>query len=92
MKDNETKAPDAPVVRAPYNLMRDAFSLMQSEPFYARIFAKIDNLLDEEFETFGLLGEEPGETQVPVIEEMTIPIFLGAAPPRAGFAGIRYRF
>jgi len=56
------------------------------------IFAKIDNLLDEEFETFGLLGEEPGETQVPVIEEMTIPIFLGAAPPRAGFAGIRYRF
>ena len=56
------------------------------------IFAKVDNLFDAEFETFGLLGEEPGELDVPLIAGMTIPVFLGAAPPRAGFIGIRYRF
>ena len=56
------------------------------------LFAKVENLLDEEYESFGLLGEEPGEVEVPVIEDMTIPIFLGAGPPRAGFIGIRYKF
>lgn len=55
-------------------------------------FAKIDNLFDREFETFGLLGEEPGELDAPLTKDMTIPVFLGAAPPRAGFVGIRYRF
>jgi len=56
------------------------------------IFATVQNLLDDEFETFGLLGEEPGETEVPIIEDFEIPLFLGAAPPRAGFIGLRYRF
>ncbi len=56
------------------------------------VFAKVENLFDREFETFGLLGEEPGEVEVPIIEDMTIPIFLGAAPPRAGFIGVRYSF
>jgi iron complex outermembrane recepter protein len=56
------------------------------------IFAKLENLLDEEYESFGLLGEEPGEVEVPVLEDMTIPIFLGAGSPRAGFIGIRYKF
>jgi len=56
------------------------------------VFAKVDNLFDREFETFGLLGDEPGEVKVPIIEDMTIPLFLGAAPPRAGFVGVRYRF
>lgn len=56
------------------------------------IFAKVDNLLDREFETFGLLGENPGEADLPVIEDFSVPLFLGAAPPRAGFIGIRYTF
>lgn len=56
------------------------------------IFARIDNLSDEQFETFGLLGEEPGEVEVPIIEDFSIPVFLGAAPPRAGFVGFRYAF
>lgn len=56
------------------------------------VFAKVENLLDREYESFGLLGEEPGEVEVPVIEDMTIPIFLGAGAPRAGFIGIRYKF
>jgi hypothetical protein len=46
--------------------------------------------LDKEYESFGLLGEEPGELEVPVIEELTNPVFLGPGAPRAGFIGIRY--
>ena len=49
-------------------------------------------MFDEKFETFGLLGEEPGEVEVPIIEDLEVPIFLGAAPPRAAFIGVRYRF
>lgn len=56
------------------------------------IFARVDNVLDLEFETFGLLGEEPGELEVPIIENLTVPRFLGAAAPRAGFLGLRYSF
>lgn len=55
-------------------------------------FARVDNVFDTDFETFGLLGEEPGELEVPIIEDLTVPRFLGAAPPRAGFLGIRYSF
>ena len=56
------------------------------------LYARIHNLFDAKFETFGLLGEEPGEVEVPLVENFEIPIFLGAAPPRAGFLGLRYRF
>ncbi|MCI5106898.1 MAG: TonB-dependent receptor, partial [Pseudomonadales bacterium] len=56
------------------------------------IFAQIQNVLDEDYETFGLLGEEPGEVEVPIIEDLSVPVFLGAAAPRAGFVGLRLRF
>lgn len=56
------------------------------------VFAKIDNVFDKEFETFGLLGEDPSEVELPVIEDFSVPLFLGAAPPRAGFIGLRYTF
>ena len=56
------------------------------------VFAKIDNLLDKEYESFGLLGEEPGELEVPIIEDLTNPVFLGAGAPRAAFLGLRYSF
>ena len=56
------------------------------------VFANVHNLFDEEFETFGLLGEEPGELEVPIIEDFTKPLFLGAASPRSGFIGIKYTF
>jgi len=56
------------------------------------VFAKIDNLLDKEYESFGLLGEEPGELKVPIIEDFTNPVFLGAGAPRAAFLGLRYNF
>ena len=56
------------------------------------IFATVQNLFDREFETFGLLGEEPNELEVPIIEDLEIPIFLGSAPPRAGYIGLSYSF
>jgi iron complex outermembrane receptor protein len=56
------------------------------------IFARVNNLFDEEFETFGLLGEEPSEIGLPLFDEMDIPIFLGAGAPRAAFLGLRYSF
>ncbi len=56
------------------------------------VFAKIDNLLDRDYESFGLLGEEPGELGVPIIEDFANPVFLGAGAPRAAFLGIRYNF
>jgi len=56
------------------------------------IVAKIDNLLDREYESFGLLGEDPSELDLPIFEDMSDPRFLGAGAPRAAFVGIRYRF
>ncbi len=56
------------------------------------IFAKLENLFDREYESFGLLGEEPAELRVPIIENLSNPIFLGAGAPRAGFIGLRYKF
>lgn len=56
------------------------------------LYARVDNLLDREYETFGLLGEEPGEVDVPLISDMTIPRFMGAGQPRAAFVGLRVRF
>jgi outer membrane receptor protein involved in Fe transport len=55
-------------------------------------FLRVDNLFDNEFETFGLLGEEPGELEVPIIQDLTAPRFLGAAAPRSAFIGFRYSF
>ena len=53
MPNDETKAP-ATITALPYDLMRDAFSLMQSEPFYARIFAKIDKVATYSVKTAGV--------------------------------------
>jgi outer membrane receptor protein involved in Fe transport len=50
-------------------------------------FARIENLLDEKYETFGLLGE-PDE----VFADFEDPRFYGAGPPRGAWIGARYRF
>lgn len=51
------------------------------------IYARIDNVLDEEYENFGLLGEDPSE----VLDDLddTRPIFVGAGAPRAAWLGFR---
>jgi len=56
------------------------------------LFVTVNNVFDEEYKTFGLLGEEPGELEVPIIEDLTVPRFLGPAAPRAAFLGFRLRF
>ena len=47
-------------------------------------FARIENVFDTDYETFGLLGE-PDE----VFEDFEDPRFLGAAPPRGIWVGLR---
>lgn len=49
------------------------------------IFAKLENLFDTEYETFGLLGE-PDEILGPEFDD---PRFLGPGPERGAWVGIR---
>jgi outer membrane receptor protein involved in Fe transport len=49
-----------------------------------RLFARIENLFDTDYESFGLLGE-PDE----VFPEFQDPRFLGAGPPRGAWVGVR---
>ncbi|HEY8539645.1 MAG TPA: TonB-dependent receptor [Steroidobacteraceae bacterium] len=48
------------------------------------LFARIDNVFDEDYETFGLLGE-PDE----VFETFEDPRFFGAGPPFGAWIGIK---
>ena len=73
----------------------DSFTLVNLRASYAAseqflIFARVTNLFDEEYENFGLLGEDPSEV-VPGLTD-TRPVFLGAGAPRGGWIGFRYRF
>jgi outer membrane receptor protein involved in Fe transport len=53
-----------------------------------KLFAKVDNLFDKEYETFGLYGEAD-EVLGDDYEENR---FLSPGSPRAIWAGIRYEF
>jgi iron complex outermembrane receptor protein len=52
-----------------------------------RLFARIENLFDTEYESFGLLGD-PGE----VFPEFEDPRFFGAGPPFGAWVGVRATF
>ena len=54
-----------------------------------QIFGRVTNLFDEDYESFGLLGEEPDEVAVEEFEDYESPRFLGPGAPRAGFVGIK---
>lgn len=51
------------------------------------LFLKIQNVLDHEYENFGLLGEDPGELIPSLID--TRPLFLGIGAPRAAWLGVK---
>jgi outer membrane receptor protein involved in Fe transport len=51
------------------------------------LFARVENVLDEKYETFGVLGE-PRE----VFEQFTDPRFLGVGPPRGAWVGARVKW
>ena len=53
------------------------------------LFARVTNLFDKDYESFGLLGEEPNEVPVAAFEDFESPRFLGPGAPRAGFIGIK---
>ena len=53
------------------------------------LFASVTNLFDEDYESFGLLGEEPDEVPVAAFEDFESPRFVGPGAPRAGFLGIK---
>jgi iron complex outermembrane recepter protein len=50
------------------------------------LFARIENVLDEDYETFGLLGE-PDE----VFEDFEDPRFFGAGPPFGAWVGVKVK-
>jgi outer membrane receptor protein involved in Fe transport len=52
-----------------------------------RVFARVENLFDEDYETFGLLGE-PDE----VFPDFEDPRFYGAGPPFGAWVGVRVNF
>ena len=51
-------------------------------------FARITNLLDTDYESFGLLGEDPDEVIDFLADER--PLFLGAGAPRGAWLGLRF--
>lgn len=72
----------------------DGYALVNLRASYTfnrhlEIFARVTNLLDTEYENFGLLGEEPGEV-IPGLADQT-PIFVGAGAERGVWAGVRLR-
>ena len=55
---------------------------------HARLFINVDNLLDEEYATFGLFGE----ADEVLGDDFDDPSFLGPGAPRAAWAGVRVQF
>ncbi|MBT8147568.1 MAG: TonB-dependent receptor [Gammaproteobacteria bacterium] len=73
----------------------DGFAIMNLRAIYQindniSIFARINNLFDTEYESFGLLGEDPSEV-IDSLNDLS-PVFLGAGAPRAAWVGARIRF
>jgi len=87
--------------RSGVHLRGDEVNLLSETPSYTvvdlraeyrvsdalRLFARIENLFDTEYESFGLLGD-PTE----VFPEFEDPRFFGAAPPFGAWVGVRATF
>ncbi|MGE0485802.1 MAG: TonB-dependent receptor [Gammaproteobacteria bacterium] len=65
--------------------LRGTYTVNQRLEFFARV----TNLLDTDYENFGLLGEDPSEI-IPGLANAS-PVFLGAGAPRGGWVGLRLR-
>ena len=52
------------------------------------VFARLDNLFDREYETFGLYGEAD---EAPGFANFTDSRFYGAGAPRAGWVGVEFK-
>jgi iron complex outermembrane receptor protein len=68
----------------------DGYSVLNVRAEYrfsdrASVFASIDNLLDEEYETFGLFGDADGVLG----DDFDEPFFVGPGAPLAAWIGVR---
>ena len=54
---------------------------------HVELFARIDNVFDEDYENFGLLGEDPTGVLPNLTDDR--PIFVGVGAPRAAWVGFR---
>jgi iron complex outermembrane receptor protein len=73
----------------------DGYALVNLRASYAvnkhfEVFARGTNLFDTDYESFGLVGEDPSEV-IPGLADQR-PIFVGAGAPRAGWVGVRMTF
>jgi iron complex outermembrane receptor protein len=71
----------------------DGYSILNLRAEYrfgerASVFASIDNLLDEDYETFGLFGDADDVLG----DEFDEPFFVGPGAPRAAWIGVRVEF
>ena len=71
----------------------DGYSVLNLRAEYrlgarASVFVTVDNVLDEEYETFGVFGEADDVLG----DEFEDPRFLGPGAPRAAWAGVRVQF
>lgn len=56
---------------------------------HVELMFRVSNVFDADYETFGLLGEEPSGVKLPEFRDFSDPRFFGPGAPRAGFVGIR---
>ena len=57
---------------------------------FVDVSLRVANALDTEYETFGLLGEDP--TEIPGLETIDrTPVYLGPEPGRSAWIGVRIR-
>ncbi|MBM0105445.1 TonB-dependent receptor [Steroidobacter sp. S1-65] len=69
----------------------DSYSILNLRGEYrigdaVTVFARVENVFDEDYETFGLLGE-PDE----VFEDFEDPRFFGAGPPLGAWLGVKIK-
>jgi len=73
----------------------DSFAIVNLRALYnlndsISVFARVNNLFDSDYESFGLLGEDPTEVIASLADQS--PVFLGAGAPRAAWIGVRIGF
>ncbi|MEM8659858.1 MAG: TonB-dependent receptor [Pseudomonadota bacterium] len=72
----------------------DSFTVVNLRASYwitqhLQLFGRVTNVFDEDYENFGLLGEDPDEVLPDLSDDR--PLFLGVGAPRGGWIGLRYR-
>ena len=72
----------------------DGYALVNLRASYTvnqrlEIFTRVSNLLDTDYESFGLLGESPEKVLSGLADQR--PLFVGAGAPRAAWVGLRLR-